>query len=350
MKMLSKNNLFAYATSELSQDAFIAWLMSFAMKEFEDKDVLLTKCARDVIKIFYPDMKDDEYVTDIKKQYLNIDILVKIGDKCVIIEDKTFTGTHGDQINRYKEALIKEGVAEENIICVYYKTGNQARQEPHAINIFRPQLLEIFSKYYESVNNVIFKDYVDSLRYWEDITNAYTTEPIDTWWRETYQGFFMHLVDNHIISNHDDEAWSWSWDYVNNQSGGFSCLWWQPMSADEVRHLKIGEYISEVYLEIEDSIIVVKLSTNGIEYKDSKKDVVRNIRWAIYEKMKEILGAEGLEYEKGRFQPGVHMSAGNLKYDFSNYRERIEAIEKAILEICRNYEYDLSRGLVKTAY
>ena len=122
------------------------------------------------------------------------------------------------------------------------------------------------------------------------------------------------------------------------------------MSADEVRHLKISEYISEVYLEIEDSIIVVKLSTNGIEYKDSKKDVVRNIRWAIYEKMKEILGAEGLEYEKGRFQSGVHMSAGKLKYDFSNYRERIEAMEKAILEICRNYEYDLSRGLVKTAY
>ena len=49
MKMLSKNNLFAYATSELSQDAFIAWLMSFAMKEFEGKDVLLTKCAREVI-------------------------------------------------------------------------------------------------------------------------------------------------------------------------------------------------------------------------------------------------------------------------------------------------------------
>ena len=122
------------------------------------------------------------------------------------------------------------------------------------------------------------------------------------------------------------------------------------MSADEVRHLKIGEYISEVYLEIEDSIIVVKLSTNGIEYKDGKKDVVRNIRWAIYEKMKEILGAEGLEYEKGRFQPGVHMSAGNLKYDFDNYLERIKAMEKAILEICRNYEYDLSRGLVKTAY
>ena len=146
MKMLSKNNLFAYATSELSQDAFIAWLMSFAMKEFEGKDVLLTKCAREVIKIFYPAMKADECVTDIRKQYLNIDILVKIGDKCVIIEDKTFTGTHGDQINRYKEALIKEGVAEENIICVYYKTGNQARQEPHAINIFRPQLLEIFSK------------------------------------------------------------------------------------------------------------------------------------------------------------------------------------------------------------
>ena len=70
MKMLSKNNLFAYATSELSQDAFIAWLMSFAMKEFEGKDVLLTKCAREVIKIFYPAMKADECVTDIVNRLL----------------------------------------------------------------------------------------------------------------------------------------------------------------------------------------------------------------------------------------------------------------------------------------
>lgn len=30
---LSSNNLFGYATNELSQDAFICWLLSFAMEE-----------------------------------------------------------------------------------------------------------------------------------------------------------------------------------------------------------------------------------------------------------------------------------------------------------------------------
>lgn len=43
---LSSNNLFRYATSELSQDAFICWLVSFALRENEGVDKVLTQCAR----------------------------------------------------------------------------------------------------------------------------------------------------------------------------------------------------------------------------------------------------------------------------------------------------------------
>jgi hypothetical protein len=37
---MSKPNLFSYATSELSQDAFICWLLSRASPEYKDLDVI----------------------------------------------------------------------------------------------------------------------------------------------------------------------------------------------------------------------------------------------------------------------------------------------------------------------
>ena len=42
-------NLFHYATSELSQDAFICWLLAHGMKEHQTEDPLLCACALDFI-------------------------------------------------------------------------------------------------------------------------------------------------------------------------------------------------------------------------------------------------------------------------------------------------------------
>lgn len=44
------NNLFNYATSELSQDAFICWLLSFAKQE--SKDEKLKEVAQALIRKF----------------------------------------------------------------------------------------------------------------------------------------------------------------------------------------------------------------------------------------------------------------------------------------------------------
>ena len=42
-----KPNVFDYATSELSQDAFLAWLFKWAEKDNEQYDKLLHDCAED---------------------------------------------------------------------------------------------------------------------------------------------------------------------------------------------------------------------------------------------------------------------------------------------------------------
>lgn len=44
-----KNNLFYYATKELSQDAFICWLCSYALEDADDSDDELIKCGKRLI-------------------------------------------------------------------------------------------------------------------------------------------------------------------------------------------------------------------------------------------------------------------------------------------------------------
>ena len=91
---MGKNNLFDFATSELSQDAFICWLLNFAHEDHLRENRYLTECAQKLLQKMVPE-EEKSFVTDIKQQYKNIDILIEVNDKySVIIEDKTFSNTH----------------------------------------------------------------------------------------------------------------------------------------------------------------------------------------------------------------------------------------------------------------
>ena len=98
-------NLFDYATSELSQDAFLAWFCRWADDSMnEDKE--LQACARSFLKKYIslqqPDYEETIRSVDVDKQYEHIDVLLTINDELrVIIEDKVHTYTHDNQLRRY---------------------------------------------------------------------------------------------------------------------------------------------------------------------------------------------------------------------------------------------------------
>ena len=121
-----KNNLFSYATSELSQDAFICWLLSFLLKDSRVEPALKA-CAGALVGEFIPQLKGEEiYADSIKRQFKSIDILLTINGKYkVIIEDKTFSSEHDSQLKRYKDHIQKE-YPDFNVICIYFKTGFQS--------------------------------------------------------------------------------------------------------------------------------------------------------------------------------------------------------------------------------
>ena len=77
-----KPNIFDIATKELSQDAFITWLLMFADEECKGEDKALNECSREflteLIKSHYPNF--DEKITSVKagRQRENIRPLAKI--------------------------------------------------------------------------------------------------------------------------------------------------------------------------------------------------------------------------------------------------------------------------------
>ena len=206
------NNLFNFATSELSQDAFFCWSLNWlAVKE--DSEDPYYKYGKAMLDLFLGDNTKEKY-TDvlIKKQFIVkqenneinnstktdsiadekkrknkgiIDILVlfKIEGKthALIIEDKTYTSQHNNQIAMYKNnlpATLKnsndaeiepyKNLSSENIYTTYVKTGIMYSQDIFMKNTVNTvvdfdRLYSLLTSYSpeskEAITSDIFLDY-----------------------------------------------------------------------------------------------------------------------------------------------------------------------------------------------
>jgi hypothetical protein len=62
---------------------------------------------------------------EVRRQWKDIDVLLVVnGDTPILIEDKTDTKDHSDQLPRYKK-VIAGAFPEDRIAAVYLKTGDQ---------------------------------------------------------------------------------------------------------------------------------------------------------------------------------------------------------------------------------
>lgn len=118
--------------------AFIALL-----KECAEENPLITKCALEVLRQI-PGLENITYIDEIRKQYKHIDVLIIIGNIHVIVEDKTFTQQHENQINRYVNSLVESGINKADIKTVYYKIEEQPWPENVNCEFTRRKLLSIY--------------------------------------------------------------------------------------------------------------------------------------------------------------------------------------------------------------
>ena len=143
----NRPNLFSYAAKELSQDAMICWLIAWAGQSDggSSEDEELRRCGLRFVRALLHHQRDEMDSIDcvdkveIHQQEQGIDVLARInGEHVLLIEDKTGTGDHSDQLSRYYKNVV-EGhtklgkVAEENLRPIYFKTGNQSLADERRI-------------------------------------------------------------------------------------------------------------------------------------------------------------------------------------------------------------------------
>lgn len=252
------NNIFTFATGELSQDAFICWCLNW----INEPDTIATHRYRQLgldllAKLIDKPLTCDEHTkVDIQsidkvilvQQVLNIDVLAIIPQykRAIIIEDKIYTSEHSDQIKSYNERLqaifnntnsgnayhklekafklfgvdIKDAaLTDYHIHTVYFKTGYyfdydwQVAHSDSVDNYLTGPMFWDILKNYNDCESDILKSYCDHLKQqldWCQSVSKINGKYDDgvyyiKWERITQHGLLQIIFDN----ENTDGSWLW---------------------------------------------------------------------------------------------------------------------------------------------
>lgn len=219
--MKLSNNIFEYATSELSQDAFLCWWLAWADKSYLQTNPALHLMGLDFLVLLAKKSNiqlGTENTVELKTQYKNIDILCVVNKKLVfLIEDKTDSSEHSDQLLRYKETLFGDKDYKLlQIVPIYVKTGNQSnysRVSEHNYSIIkRNDLLNLLKKHTNALAcSDIASDFYEHLDKLENDFQSYQNSPTAEWSRQGQQGF-LEKIRSEINTG--------QWNYAPNPNGG----------------------------------------------------------------------------------------------------------------------------------
>ncbi|MCT7654457.1 PD-(D/E)XK nuclease family protein [Oceanimonas sp. NS1] len=108
---MHKPNLFNFATSELSQDALLCWLLSWSDPRQQANDNKLHQLGRTLLTALITEAGGTPTSinhVEVLRQYRRLDVLCRINDNLILmIEDKTGTQEHSNQLVRYRAAVEK---------------------------------------------------------------------------------------------------------------------------------------------------------------------------------------------------------------------------------------------------
>jgi hypothetical protein len=246
---MNRPNIFTYATSELSQDAFLCWLLAWADRsqsgqvgrEHEDEvnrsqrlqDAALHEAGVDFVKALLTcsgaQAPSAIETVVVHKQWKDIDVLAVVnGRYAILIEDKVQCFNSPGQLDRYLKAVKEhEKVLSDGghleIVPIYLKTRDQSTYEDIDRNKYRPFLRTDMLRVLRGptgdrgICNAIFTDFKAALESVETQVKCYPTVPVEMWDGLEWTGFFMDL--QRLLGGGE-------WAYVPNPGGGFWGFWW----------------------------------------------------------------------------------------------------------------------------
>jgi PD-(D/E)XK nuclease superfamily len=288
-------NIFSFATSELSQDAFICWLASWGEPALKSQNEALHATATVFLdRLLEVGMgpKVSEYRSiAIERQDNRIDVLLVVnGDIAIIIEDKTNTKDHSDQLPRYKKVLAAK-FPENRIAAIYLKTGDQCdygNAEQAGYGCFlRRDFLDILERGKAlGITSDIFTDFCRYLQGIEEAVQSFSTVQVRHWKPPQWKGFFMVLKQK--LGDGD-------WDNRGHGGGGSLTFRWycQP----------------DKYLGLHEDELGFR-----IEVRDESQ---REAKWSEWNRM--LLAKNdttGIRIKPSRFRPGMRMKVAVLEGDY----------------------------------
>lgn len=298
-------NIFKHATSELSQDAFIAWLLEWADPQYKTCDATLHNLGT----LFLSELLATEHIVfktitsfKVKTQYHKIDVYLeliidnlRIG---IIVEDKVHTSNHSNQLARYKE-IISNKV--DKVVPIYFKTGFQhcydaiINEEYHIYDVKKFSLL-LKKGIEQGIKNDIVTSYYDFIALKEqefdkskDSFENYKSQPIGKWDWWACTGFF---------EDHKEQFKAGSGSVGNNR---------QPLLAFWFggRHLSIQDEKNGIinltlYLDVLYSVDQIKINFRvGVNNHHQTNNKNRN---KIYNAFRPYLENAGIKHKKPTFR------------------------------------------------
>ncbi len=319
-------NLFDFATSELSQDAFICWLASWADPECRANNEALHATAIAFLDRLLAIGKGPQVAQyrsiKVHRQWNDIDVpLVVNGDTTIIIEDKTETKDHSGQLDRYKKAVASE-FSEDRIAALYLKTGDQSNYrsvEAAGYGCFlRKDFLGVLDQGERAgVKNDIFADFHSRLRRIEEAVQSYQNLPLAEWGKNPYpwRGFYLAV---------QQQLGGGEWDQTGHPGGNSLAFRWN--------------WRDNTFLRLEGEELCFRVRVD--------EESQRLAKWTELKKsLVAVNGKNGLTLSFPTRRLGLHMGVAALDGDYRQADEKgLLNMEKTV-EILRSAESLIDAGL-----
>ena len=300
---MEQPNIFDYATSELSQDAFICYLLAFGMdkykkaypREFKIAHLFLEKCG----------IPADEEILEIRKQYLDIDVLAVTSSHLLIVEDKTDTKEHSNQIVKYVKTLKNSVLSSGRKIKVcYLKTLDYVRSykssdenvlpQCDCCSLRRKDMLDLLKTNPE--NNLIFESFYSRLDSIEKRIKNCDDAEIRTWCKEKWFDYLSSALSGH----------NFNIDWVNNARGGFYACYFDWINCGN------GENYKQIEISFDDGVTSeVKLC---FKFASVNKEITLNSK-SLIKDLQDAVVAKGYKaaHRLGRTTTYAYKVANNIK-------------------------------------
>lgn len=248
-------NIFDHATTELSQDAFFAWLMCWADRQYAEQHPVMHETGRHFIAWLFERAARTVPAYDkveVKRQHENIDLLVGLhgeqGPLCyVLVEDKTYTTDHATQMSGYL-TKVKDMANGVEVVPIYIKSWVESTKgkSQEFTRIYLPDLMEFLKSVdIPAAKSEILSSWCDAMQRRYALLLAYQKLPMMQWSEEQWTGCFHELASRSKFHEQELEA---GFGKVPQRDGGFVGFWfgWCEKKGSYYVYLQVDAYAAKM--------------------------------------------------------------------------------------------------------